>query len=132
MLLFLCRFSALFFWPAFPLRVRASLSAPLSPLPPHTLSTPCVLSPSSQLGFVERYRGDFITTFHFHKQGNSEFMLGASISEDMKGGYERKYYIKGLYVVILLVVYHAHWMSLDWVIDWVYRLRMFENPRTET
>ena len=44
----------------------------------------------------------------------------------------RKYYIKGLYVVILLVVYHAHWMSLDWVIDWVYRLRMFETPRTET
>ena len=48
------------------------------------------------MGFVERYRGDFITTFHFHKQGNSEFMLGASISEDMKGGYEENISLKGL------------------------------------
>ena len=116
------------------LRVLLPILVPPSSSPSSfpRLPLPVVLSPSSQLGFVERYRGDFITTFHFHKQGNSEFMLGASISEDMKGGYERKYYIKGLYVVILLVVYHAHWMSLDWVIDWVYRLRMFETPRTET
>ena len=38
-----------------------------------------------ELGFVEIYEGDYVTSFHFHRQSDSKFICAASIDGSMKG-----------------------------------------------
>ena len=47
------------------------------------------LPPSEELTqcFIERYRGDHLTSFHVHRQVDSAFILGASCAVAMKGDF---------------------------------------------
>ena len=47
------------------------------------------LPPSQELTqcFLERYRGDHLTSFHVHRQADSAFILGASCPVAMKGDF---------------------------------------------
>ena len=38
-------------------------------------------------GFVERYKGDYMTTFHLHRESDNSFVCGASCKNDMSGDF---------------------------------------------
>ena len=38
-------------------------------------------------GFIERYRGDHMTTFHLHRESDNKFICGVSCKKNMQGDF---------------------------------------------
>ena len=37
------------------------------------------------LGYVQRYRGEHVTAFHFHREEDNEFLMAATATADLSG-----------------------------------------------